>query len=135
MRVLLAAVLLALVAAAPAAARPPVGDWTSIRNDSYKHYACLKDGKGAGFTIRTASWFNGNSEMVGEFSANATVTRGSNTNTVARRTTNHWVEGYAFMTLRGVRGTDRLWMQSDGYGPSPMWTKGKPVRSITDCAS
>ncbi len=53
-RALLAAAVLALLLAAPAAAAPP-GDWTYLRKDAFRHWACKSPGKGDRFQVRTAT--------------------------------------------------------------------------------
>jgi hypothetical protein len=132
-RALLAAVLLALVAAAPAAAKPPDGDWTFVRKDSYVHYACKQVGKGGGLQVRTASWYNGKSDMIREYPADAAIASGSNKD-ADYRSTKRWVGGFARITFRGVSASDRLWMQADGYGPPEPWSDGYRVARLTDCA-
>ena len=132
-RLLLATALLVLVAAAPAAARPPGGDWTFVRKDSYVHYACKREGNNGGLQVKTATWFNGKGQMIREFPADATIARGGNQNTTSK-STKRWVEGFAFMTFKGVGAGNRLWMQSDGYGPPDPWGDGVRVARLTDCA-
>ena len=133
-RLLLATVLLVLVAAAPAAARPPAGDWTFVRKDSYVHYACKRIGKNGGLQVRAASWFNGKTKMIAEYPADAAIASGSNKN-ADYRSTKRWVDGFAYITFKGVSASDRLWMQADGYGPPAPWSDGFRVGRLTDCAS
>jgi hypothetical protein len=130
------AVALGLVCALalPAAAKPPPGDWTLVRNDGVKHYACRAPAKGDFWRIRTATWWNGRRSML-EQGVYVALARGSNRNIVTQRNSDKWEKGYIRFSLRGARLSDRLWMQSAGYGPVEPWSDGKVVRRLTRCAS
>jgi hypothetical protein len=134
-RMLLAALLApALVAPATAAANPPDGDWTLVRKDAYKHYACKSPGKADTVKLRLATWFNGDDEAVGYgIGLYAAVARGSNKNLIAEKTLTNWENGYIRTTIKGVRTSDRLWMQGAYYGPAEPWSNGRRVTRITRC--
>jgi hypothetical protein len=123
------------VSAGPAGANPPPGDWTFVRKDAFKHYACkvkVKDG----WRVRTATWFN-NSDAATKYDIGVYVAlaRGSNRNLVAKRDDNGWERGYIRFLLRGAEESDRLWMQGSYYGPSEPWSDGFSVRRLVRCAS
>ena len=133
-RVLLAAVLLPALAAPAASANPPDGDWTLVRKDAFKHYACKSPGKGDTVKLRLATWFNGDDEAVGlGIGLYAAVARGSNGNLVAERSPSDWSGGYIRTTVKGVQTSDRLWMQGAYYGPAEPWSDGRRVTRITRC--
>ena len=134
-RAALDAVLLpALAAPAVAGAKPPPGDWTLVHKDSFKHYACKSPGKGDTVKLRLATWFNGDDEAVGYgIGLYAAVARGSNGNVVAERSLADWSGGYVRTAIKGVRTSDRLWMQGSYYGPPEPWSNGKRVTRITRC--
>jgi len=88
-RLVLATALLVPVAAAPAAARPPGGDWTLVRKDSYVHYACKRD-RGDDFVVKTAAWFNGKAQMIKEYPAWANLAGGPRSD-VRSKFTRSWV--------------------------------------------
>jgi hypothetical protein len=121
--------------AAPAAAKPPPGDWTFIRKDNFRHYACKSrtDDKGV-WRIRTATFLNGNDEAIGYgIGAYAAIARGSNRNVVRQRTSTDWQGGYIHMNLGRARKGDRLWVQGAYYGPAEPWSDGFRVSRITRC--
>ena len=134
-RAALAAVLLpALAAPAVAGAKPPPGDWTLVRKDAFKHYACKSPGKGDTVKLRLATWFNGDDDAIGYgIGLYAAVARGSNKNLIAEKTLTNWQGGYIRTTIKAVRTSDRLWMQGAYYGPVDPWTDGKRVTRITRC--
>ncbi len=133
-RALLAAVLLPALAAPAASANPPAGDWTLVRKDAYKHYACKSPGKGDTVKLRLATWFNGDDEAVGYgIGLYAAVARGSNNNLIAERTLTNWEGGYIRTTIKAVRTSDKLWMQGAYYGPPEPWSNGRRVTRITRC--
>ena len=100
----------------------------------FKHYACKSPGKGDTVKLRLATWFNGDDEAIGYgIGLYAAVARGSNKNLIAERTLTDWQGGYIRTTIKGVRTSDRLWMQGAYYGPVDPWTDGKRVTRITRC--
>jgi hypothetical protein len=130
---LVSAVALAVLAQ-PAAARPPAGDWTFLRKDAFRHYACKIAERGGDFRIRTASHVNGRDDAPGKgIGVWAALARGRGA-LGADRTSTAWRGGYIQMTLRGARNIDRLWMQGAYYGPTRPWSDGEPVANITRCA-
>jgi hypothetical protein len=132
----LGAAVLALTAAPAQAAPPPYGDWTYIRADGYVHYACKLHGKVRGrWVIRTATFLNGNTRdaFVDDVPVWAAVVRGSNRNVVDQRKSRAWRGGFVHMALRGAVNSDRLWIQSAGYGPVRPWRDGFRVARITRC--
>ena len=134
--VILACGLLAVAVPAAAAKRPP-GDWSFVREDSYRHYACRTPDtdRSGGWRVRTAPWFNGEGvAFTGEFGAYASVARGSDDNLVANRYSKSWRDGYIRFSMPGLRLTDRLWVQTDGYGPPEPWKDGRGVRNLTRCS-
>jgi hypothetical protein len=134
--VALSAVALAVLTAS-AAARPPAGDWTFLRKDAFRHYACKVADRSAKGTwqVRTASFINGSDDArehgIGIYAA---LARGSNRAIVARRNDDNWRGAYIRMTLRGARNDDRLWVQGSYYGPSQPWSDGTRVAALTRCA-
>ena len=117
-----------------AAANPPAGDWTYLRKDHFKHYACKQKGKD-GFTIKTATFLNGDDEAIGlGIGAYTTLARGSNKKLIDERTSAAWRNDYVRTTLRGAESSDRLWMQGAYYGPAEPWSDGVAVRRLTRCA-
>jgi hypothetical protein len=121
--------------AMPAAANPPDGDWTLVRKDQFKHYACKQRGDRKGrWRIKTATWFN-HSDAAKYAGVYVALARGSNRNVVAERTSDNWSNGYVRLFLRGARLSDRLWMQGAYYGPARPWSDGFPVRRLKRCAS
>jgi hypothetical protein len=118
---------------ASALANPPDGDWTSVRKDAFKHYACKKKAKN-GFTVKTATFLNGDDKAVElEIGAYTALARSSNKRLIDERTSTAWREGYIRTTLRGADASDRLWMQGAYYGPAAPWSDGFPVRRLTRC--
>ena len=79
LRRLLAAALLAAVIAPPAAlAQAPDGDWTLVRKDAFKHYACRTKEKDGDYTVRTATFDNGKQDAVDQgIGAYTAIARGS----------------------------------------------------------
>ena len=63
------------------------------------------------------------------------MARGGNRRLPIERTSTNWNNGYIRLFLRGVRTSDRLWMQTAAYGPVDPWSDGFPVRRIVRCAS
>ena len=105
--------LAGLLAASPlsAASDPPGGDWTLVRKDQFKHYACKQSGERRGrWRIKTATWFN-HSDAARYAGVYVALARGSNRNVVAERTSDNWSGGYIRLFLSGARLSDRLWMQ------------------------
>jgi hypothetical protein len=132
----LVAAALAVAAAAPAAAsaRAPAGDWSYIRKDAFRHYACRDRDKGSDWTVRTATYFNNKQDAIDQgIGAYTTIARGSNDKLVASKTSTAWKGGYVRTTLKGAELTDRLWMQGAYYGPSEPWSDGYTVRRLTRC--
>ena len=126
-RALLAAAVLALLAAAPAAAAPP-GDWTYLRKDNFRHWACKSPGKGDRFQVRTATSINGHDEAIGYgIGIWAVITRGGNKATVSERQSTAWSGGWIFTKLKGARADDRVWVQGAYYGPTEPWSDGVRV--------
>jgi hypothetical protein len=132
-RALLAAAVLALLAAAPAAAAPP-GDWTYLRKDNFRHWACKSPGKGDRFQVRTATSINGHDEAIGYgIGIWAVLTRGGNKATVSERQSTAWSGGWIFTKLKGARADDRVWVQGAYYGPTEPWSDGVRVGRLTRC--
>ena len=132
-RALLAAAVLALLAAAPAAAAPP-GDWTYLRKDNFRHWACKSPGKGDRFQVRTATSINGHDEAIGYgIGIWAVITRGGNKATVSERQSTAWSGGWIFTKLKGARADDRVWVQGAYYGPTEPWSDGVRVGRLTRC--
>jgi len=132
-RLLLAAAAALLLAPATAAANPPAGDWTYLRKDHFKHYACKQKGKN-GITVKTATYLNGDTKAIEyEIGAYATIARGSNKKLIDSRTSDAWRNEYVRMTLRGAQASDRLWVQGAYYGPAEPWSDGVTVRRLANC--
>ena len=125
-----------LLCAAPALAQPPEGDWTYLRKDHFKHYACKEKGSVKGkWRIRSATFINGNEDAIGYgIGAYAALARGGNKRLAAERTSTNWRDGYIFMSMRGAESSDRLWLQGAYYGPAEPWSDGRSVQRITRCA-
>jgi hypothetical protein len=133
-RALALALLLMLSAAAPAAAGPPPGDWTFVRKDAFRHYACKQPGKGDRVKVRAATWFNGEDDAVDEgIGQYAAVARGGDRNLVRERTSTAWQGGYIHTVFKGVRGSDRLWLQGSYYGPPAPWSDGFRIARLVRC--
>ena len=136
-RLLITALLICLVgvaAAPPAGANPPDGNWTFVRDDGYRHYACkVRENVVDPWRIRTATWWDGERARRLGIPVYAAVVRESNKNVVDSSSSGRWRNGYVRMRLEGYPN-DRLWMQLAAYGPPPMWRKGVPVRRIRRCA-
>ena len=135
LRRLLAAALLTAVVAPPAAlAQAPGEDWTYVRKDLYKHYACRTKEADGDYTVRTATFDNGKQDAVDQgIGAYTAIARGSNKNVVTRRTSTAWSGNYVRTTLRNTRLTDRLWMQGAYYGPPEPWSDGFTVKRLVRC--
>jgi len=129
---LVSAVALAVLAQS-AAARPPAGDWTFLRKDAFRHYACKVAERGGTWRIRTATFVNGSDDArQHRIGAYAVIARGRGA-TGASRTDTDWRGAYIQMTLRGARAGDRLWVQGAYYGPARPWADGFRVAAITRC--
>ena len=133
-RLLTAAFTAALLCPTTAAmGNPPDGDWTYIRKDHFKHYACKQKGKD-GFTVKTATFLNGDAKAIelgiGAYTA---LARSSNKRLIDERTSTAWRNDYVRTTLRGAEASDRLWMQGAYYGPAEPWSDGFSVRRLTRC--
>ncbi len=137
-RLLITALLICLVGAAvpsPVAAAPPDGNWTFIRDDGYRHWACkVRENVVDPWRIRTATWWDGERARRLGIPVYAAVVRGGKENIVDRSSSDGWRNGWVRMRLLGAYPADRLWMQLAAYGPPPAWRKGVPVRRITRCA-
>jgi hypothetical protein len=132
-RALLAAAVAILLAPATAAANPPAGDWTYLRKDAFKHYACKQKGK-SGWTVKTATYLNGDDQAVGlGIGAYAALARGSNKRLAEERNSTAWRSDYIRMNLRGAESSDRIWVQGAYYGPAEPWSDGVTVRRLTRC--
>jgi hypothetical protein len=132
-RLLLAAAAALLLAPATAAANPPAGDWTYLRKDHFKHYACKQKGK-TGITVKTATFLNGDTKAVElGIGAYATIARGSNKKLIDSRTSDAWRNDYIRTTLRGAESSDRVWVQGAYYGPAEPWSDGVTVRRLANC--
>ncbi len=82
-RLLAAALLTALVAPPAALAQAPAGDWTLVRKDAFKHYACRTKEKDGDYTVRTSTFDNGEQDAVDQgIGAYTAIARGSNKNVV-----------------------------------------------------
>lgn len=135
LRALLVTVALALVGAAPASADPP-GNWTAIKRDAFRHWACKQPRKGDRLQVRTASSSNGDANAVRQgIGIWAVVTRGGNKAYVSQRNSENWDGGWIFTTLRGAREDDRVWMQGAYYGPTEPWSDGYRVGRLARCAT
>ena len=130
---LAAAVATLAATAVPAGAQAPPGDWTLVRQDGYRHYACKVKAKDD-WRIKTATRYN-NKRLESDIGVYAALARGSNRNVVAERTSNNRENGYIRTLLRGAELSDRLWMQAAAYGPAEPWSDGFPVRKLVRCAS
>lgn len=129
-----AATAVLLSSAATAVANPPDGDWTYIRKDHFKHYACKKKAKGGGFTIKTATYLNGDTQAIElGIGAYTVLARSSNKRLVDERTSTAWRNDYVRTTLRDAESSDRLWMQGAYYGPAAPWSDGFSVRRLKRC--
>jgi hypothetical protein len=126
-------VALLAATAVPASAQAPPGDWTLVRQDGYRHYACKLRAKDD-WRIRTATRY-GSKRYEDEIGVYVALARGSNRNLVAERSTNNRENGYIRTLLRGAELSDRLWMQAAAYGPASPWSDGFPVRRLVRCAS
>jgi hypothetical protein len=134
MRLLLATLAFVCLAPAAALAQAPDGDWTYIRKDHFKHYACKQKAEGGAWTVKTATYLNGDDVAVKEgIGAYTAIARGSNDNVVTSKTSTAWKGGYIRTTLRGAESTDRLWMQGAYYGPAEPWSDGFTVRRLDRC--
>jgi hypothetical protein len=132
-RLLAAAAAILLSPTATAMANPPAGDWTYIRKDAFKHYACKKKAKD-GFTVKTATFLNGDAKAVGlGIGAYTALARSSNKRLIDERTSTAWRDDYVRTTLRGAENSDRLWMQGAYYGPAEPWSDGFSVRRLARC--
>jgi hypothetical protein len=133
-RLLIAALLAAVVAPPAASAQAPGGDWTSVRKDAFKHYACRTKEKDGEYTVRTATFDNGDQKAIDAgIGAYTALARGSNKNVVTQRTSTDWSDHYVRTTLRNARLTDRLWMQGAYYGPADPWSDGFGVKKLVRC--
>ncbi len=122
------------ILAPSASAQAPGGDWTYVRKDAFKHYACKQDGKD-GLTVKTATFLNGDDKAIGYgIGAYTAIARGSNKRLIDTNTSVAWRGDFIRTTLRGADASDRLWMQGAYYGPSEPWSDGFPVRRLTRCA-
>jgi hypothetical protein len=134
-RPLLLAIALLALAPASALAGPPPGDWTYIRKDAFRHYACKQPGKGGTFRVRAASWVNGSQDAVDQgIGQYAAIARDSNRNLVSKRTSDDWAGGYIQTVLKNARADDRVWIQGAYYGPTEPWSDGFRVGRLTRCA-
>jgi hypothetical protein len=133
MRLLLA--IIAFFCLAPAAfAQAPDGEWSYIRKDAFKHYACKQKADGGHWTVKTATYLNGDKVAVKEgIGAYTAIARDSNDNVVAKKTSTAWKGDYVRTTLKGAEASDRLWMQGAYYGPSEPWSDGFTVRRLDRC--
>lgn len=131
---LLSAVALAVLAQ-PAVANPPAGDWTFLRKDAFRHYACKVPDRSNGgqWRLRTATFINGSDDArqhgIGAYAALARSRGGI----VTSRNDDAWRGQYIQLTLRGARANDRLWVQGAYYGPARPWADGVRVAAITRC--
>jgi hypothetical protein len=126
------ALAVSLLAALPAAAAPP-GDWTYLRKDAFRHWACKSPGKGDRFRVRTATQ-DPRGDAAGQgIGVWAVVTRGGNKAEVSERQSKAWNAGWLFTTLKGAREDDRVWVQGAYYGPTEPWSDGVRVGRLTRC--
>jgi hypothetical protein len=134
-RALFATLVLAIAVAAPAAANPPDGNWTFVRKDAFKHYACKAKGAKEGrWKVKTVTWFNNRAEAIEErIGVYGTVVRGGNKNEVTSRDVRDWEGGYIRLVLRGAEESDRLWIQGSYYGPPEPWSDGFRVERLKRC--
>jgi hypothetical protein len=132
---LVSAVALAVLAQPAVASPPSNGDWTFLRRDAFRHYACkvADRSNGGQWRIRTATFLNGRDDArrhgIGAYAALARG-RGS---VAVQRNSDAWRGQYIQMAIRGARNDDRLWMQGAYYGPARQWADGVRVASITRC--
>jgi hypothetical protein len=124
----------ACIAPSAASAQAPDGEWTYIRKDAFKHYACKQKAEKGRWTVKTATYYNHKNDAVEMgIGAYATIARGSDENLVTSRDTAAWKGGYIRLTLRGAESTDRLWIQGSYYGPAEPWADGFTVRRLDRC--
>src|SRR4051812_44216601 len=101
----LSAVALAVLTSS-AAARPPAGDWTFLRKDAFRHYACkvADRSQGGAWRVRTATFINGRDDArQHRIGAYAALARGNDRTIVTSRDDARWRNGYIQLTLRGAR--------------------------------
>ncbi|MDA0185350.1 hypothetical protein OJ997_33905 [Solirubrobacter phytolaccae] len=134
-RVLLVALIVACLPVPAAVAQAPQGDWTFVREDGYRHYACRYKVKGD-WAVRTATSWGKLREDVEkyDFQTYASLARGSNENVPVEANSKSWSGGYARIVLRDARLTDRLWVQLAAYGPPAPWSDGFTVKRLKVCA-
>ena len=135
LRRLLAFTLLAVCLPVPAAvAEAPQGDWTFVRKDAFRHYACRYEVKGH-WNVRTATdWGERRAEVLANKTMSyAALARGSNKDVPVEAYSKGWSGGYARTVLRDARLTDRLWVQIATYGPPQPWSDGFAVKRLARC--
>jgi hypothetical protein len=131
MRILIAAIAALLVTAAPAAAAPP-GNWSFLRSDGYRHYACkFKTPNSDSWKVDTYSKAGKSAQKHG-IGVYAAVARGSNGNLVRERTADP-VADTMRLTFKRLRASDRLWIQAAAYGPARPWSKGDSIIGLRTC--
>lgn len=134
MRLLLATLACFCLAPAAAFAQAPDGDWTYIRKDAFKHYACKQKADGGRWTVKTATYLNHDKIAIDEgIGAYTVIARGSNDGVVTSKSSKAWKDDYVRTTLRGAESSDRLWMQGAYYGPAEPWSDGFTVRRLDRC--
>jgi hypothetical protein len=133
-RLLLLALITACLPVPAAAAQAPAGDWSFIREDGFRHYACRDKVKGD-WVVRTAtSWGNRRDDVQKhDLQTYSALARGANDNVPAEANSKSWSGGYARTVLRDARLTDRLWVQIAVYGPPEPWSDGFTVRRLKLC--
>jgi hypothetical protein len=135
-RLLVAAVVVGCALAPAASARSPEGDWTYVRKDAFRHYACKQKGEGGHWKVKTATFWNRDQMAIDEgIGAYTAIARGSDERLVSSRTSTAWKDGYVRTTLRGAEASDRLWMQGSYYGPAEPWSDGISVRRLVRCGA
>ena len=134
-RALLFALIIACVPVPTALAQAPKGDWTYVRKDPFRHYACRDKVKGE-WIVRTATpWGDKRDDVIKyDFETYASLARGSDENVADEANSKSWNGGYARTVLRDARLTDRLWVQIAAYGPPAPWTNGFTVRRLDRCS-
>lgn len=133
MKRVLAPLLAAAAVTAPAAAQADAP--TRVRSDAFRHYACKERHRADGpWWVRTLSQIGDNpSAEKYDIGVYAAITRGGNDRIVVRRTASRWRNGEIRLTLRDVRGDDRLWIQGAYYGPADPWSDGFRVSRLRLC--
>ena len=133
-RALLFALIIACVPVPTALAQAPKGDWTYVRKDPFRHYACRDRVKGE-WIVRTAtSWGDKRDDVIkNEFQTYASLARGSDENVADEANSKSWNGGYARRCC-ATRGYRPAVGPVAAYGPPAPWTNGYTVRRLDLCS-